>query len=163
LSGNIPLDSQKERSTAKMVIETPLPTDERWIRQLLVLSGLHHEDITPEHLRHFLVLKEKDQVIGSVGLEALGQFGLLRSLAVDPKYRCLGFASLLIEKAEEYAVLLKIENLYLLTMTAEEFFTKRGYQRIERNSAPPPVHRTTEFKNLCPASAVCMVNYLKMK
>lgn len=84
-----------------MVIETPLPTDERWIRQLLVLSGLHHEDMSPEPLRHCLVLKEKDQVIGSVGLETLGQFGLRRSLTVDPKYRCPGFASLLIEKAEE--------------------------------------------------------------
>ena len=140
-----------------MAIEVPLPIDEPWIRQLLILCGLHHDDITPEHLRHFLVLKEKEQVIGLVGVEALGQFGLLRSLAVDPKYRCLGFGSQLIEKAEEYAASLKIEVLYLLTMTTEEFFAKRGYQRIERNSAPSPVHRTTEFKNLCPASAVCMV------
>jgi len=146
-----------------MTIEAPLTKDEPWIRQLLILCGLHQEDITPEHLRHFFVLKEKEQVIGLVGVEALGQFGLLRSLAVDPKYRCLGFASQLIEKAEEYAASLKIEVLYLLTMTAEEFFAKRGYQRIERNSAPSPVHRTTEFKNLCPASAVCMVKYLKMK
>ena len=146
-----------------MTIEAPLPKDETWIRQLLILCELPQEDITPEHLRHFLVLKEKGQVIGLVGVEALGQFGLLRSLAVDPKYRCRGFASQLIGKAEEYAASLKIVALYLLTMTAEGFFAKRGYQRVERNSAPSPVHATTEFKNLCPASAVCMVKYLKMK
>jgi amino-acid N-acetyltransferase len=157
------LDSLKERSTAKIVIETPLPTDEPWIRQLLILCGLYQEDITPEHLRHFFILREKEQVIGLVGVEALGQFGLLRSLAVDPKYRCRGFASQLIEKAEEYAASLKIEALYLLTMTAEGFFAKRGYQRVERNFVPSPLHGTTEFKNLCPASAVCMVKYLKMK
>jgi amino-acid N-acetyltransferase len=148
---------------AKMAIEAPLPKDETWIRQLLILCELPQEDITPEHLRHFLVLKEKGQVIGLVGVEALGQFSLLRSLAVDPEYRCRGFASQLIEKAEEYAASLKIEALYLLTITAEGFFAKRGYQRVERNSAPSPVRGTTEFKNLCPASAVCMVKYLKMK
>ena len=146
-----------------MVIEAPLLTDEPWIRQLLIVCGLPQEDITPEHLRHFLVLKEKGQIIGLVGMEALGQFGLLRSLAVDPEYRCRGFASQLIEKAEEYAASLKIEALYLLTMTAEGFFAKRGYQKVERSSAPSPLHATTEFKNLCPASAVCMVKYLKME
>jgi N-acetylglutamate synthase-like GNAT family acetyltransferase len=121
---------------AKMAIEAPLPKDETWIRQLLILCELPQEDITLEHLRHFLVLKEKGQVIGLVGVEVLGQFGLLRSLVVDPKYRCGGFASQLIEKAKEYAASLKIEALYLLTMTAEGFFAKRGYQRVERNSAP---------------------------
>ena len=61
-----------------MAIEAPLPMDEPWIRQLLILCDLPQEDITPEHLRHFLVLKKKGQVIGLVGVEALGQFGLLR-------------------------------------------------------------------------------------
>lgn len=146
-----------------MLIEASLPTDEPWIRQLLILCELPQEDITSEHLRHFLVLKEKGQVIGLVGVEVLGRFGLLRSLAVDPRYRSRGFASQLVGKAEEYAASLKIETLYLLTMTAERFFAKRGYQKVERNSAPPPVHATTEFKNLCPVSALCMVKYLKMK
>jgi len=86
---------------AKMAIEAPLPKDETWIRQLLILCELPQKDITPEHLRHLLFLKEKGQVIGLVGVKALGQFGLFRSLAVDPKYRCRGFASQLIEKAEE--------------------------------------------------------------
>ena len=146
-----------------MAIEAPLSTDEPWIRQLLILCELPQEDITPEHLRHFLVLKEKAQVIAVVGVEVLGRFGLLRSLAVDPRYRRRGFASQLTEKAEEYAASLKIEALYLLTITAEGFFAKRGYQRVERNSVPSPVCGTTEFKILCPASAVCMVKYLKMK
>jgi amino-acid N-acetyltransferase len=146
-----------------MAIEAPLPTDEPWIRQLLILCELPQADITPEQLRHFLVLKENGQVIGVVGVEVFGRFGLLRSLAVDPRYRRKGFASQLAEKAEEYAASLKIETLYLLTMTAEGFFSKRGYQRLQRNSAPPPVQGTAEFKNLCPISAVCMVKYLKMK
>ncbi len=72
-------------------------------------------------------------------------------------------ASHLAERAEECAASLKIEALYLLTITAEGFFAKRGYHRVERDSAPSSVRETAEFKNLCPASAVCMVKYLKMK
>jgi N-acetylglutamate synthase-like GNAT family acetyltransferase len=56
-----------------MAIEVPLPRDELWIRQLLILCDLPQEDLTPEHLRHFLVLKEKGQVIGLVGVEIISR------------------------------------------------------------------------------------------
>jgi N-acetylglutamate synthase-like GNAT family acetyltransferase len=45
-------------------------------------------------------------------------------------------------------------------MTAEGFFLKRGYQKIERISAPPEIQGTTEFQGLCPVSSVCMVKKL---
>lgn len=121
-----------------MAVEAPFPEDEPRIKQLLLLCELPQEDITPEHLRHFLVLKEKGEVVGVVGVEVLGRFGLLRSLAVDPRWRRRGFGLHLTEKAEEYAASLKIEALYLLTMTAEGFFASRGYQRVERTSVPAP-------------------------
>ncbi|MDH4267841.1 MAG: GNAT family N-acetyltransferase, partial [Deltaproteobacteria bacterium] len=74
---------------------------------------------------------------------------LLRSLAVDPRYRNQGLAFRLKEKAEEYAASLNIEVLYLLTMTAERFFSKRGYQRMARNSVSPQVQEAAEFQSLC--------------
>jgi len=134
--------------------------DEPWVRQLLTVCGLPQEDITPEHFQHFWVLKEKGEILGTVGLELLGRSALLRSLAVDPRFRKRGFASELAKKAEENAASRKVEVLYLLTMTAESFFGKRGYQKIERISAPPEIQETTEFKSLCPASSVCMVKPL---
>lgn len=146
-----------------LTIEAPSSKDELQIRKLLTLCELPQKDITPEGLHHFLVLKEKEKIIGVVGLEVFGPFGLLRSLAVDPKYRSRGFAPRLIERMEAYAVSLNIEILYLLTMTAEGFFAKYGYQKVERKSAPPVIRGTTEFGSLCPISAVCMVKSLKMK
>jgi len=144
-----------------MALEAPFPEDESRVRELLILCELPQEDITPEHLRHFFVLKEKGEIAGVVAVEVLGRFGLLRSLAVDPRWRLRGLAFHLTEEAEEYAASLKIEALYLLTMTAEGFFAKRGYQRVERTSVPPPVQGTAEFRGLCPLTAVCMVKYLK--
>ncbi len=134
--------------------------DEPWIRQLLTLCELPHEDITPQHLSHFWVIKEKGEVLGVIGLEPFGRLALLRSLAVDPRFRKRGFAAQLTKKAEEYAASHKVKELYLLTLTAENFFLKRGYQRIGRNSAPPQIQGTAEFQGLCPVNSVCMVKRL---
>jgi amino-acid N-acetyltransferase len=146
-----------------MTIEAASPMDEPWIRQLLILCGLPQEDITPQHLRHFWVIREKGEAIGVVGLEIFGRLALLRSLAVDPQCRKEGYGSRLIKKGEEYAASLKIEEVYLLTVTAERegFFAKRGYRKIGRNSAPPAIQGTAEFQGLCPVSSVCMVKQLQ--
>ncbi len=140
-----------------MILDSALPMDEPWIRQLLTLCELPHEDITPQHLSHFWVIKEKGEILGVIGLEPFGRLALLRSLAVDPRFRKRGFATQLTKKVEEYAASHKIKELYLLTMTAESFFLKRGYRRIERNSAPLQIQTTMEFQGLCPVSSVCMV------
>jgi len=144
-----------------MIPEPASPMDEPWIRQLLTTCELPHEDITPRHLRHFFVAKEMGQIVGVIGLEVVGRLALLRSLAVDPRYRKRGLASQLTTTAEKYAVSLKIKDLYLLTLTVENFFAKRGYQKIARDSAPPEIQGMAEFQGLCPTSSVCMVKYLR--
>jgi amino-acid N-acetyltransferase len=143
-----------------MDLVTASSGDEPWIRQLLTLCGLPHEDITPEHLRHFWVAKEKGEILGTVGLEIFGRSALLRSLAVDPRFRTRGIASQLVKRAEEVAVSLNIQNLYLLTMTAEGFFRKRGYRKTERTLVPTAVQGAEEFRTLCPASSVCLAKGL---
>ena len=143
-----------------MELEPASPMDEPWIRQLLILCGLPEEDITPEHLRHFWVLKGKGRVVGVVGIEIFGPTALLRSLAVDPGFRGRGLASRLTREAEDYAASQQVEALYLLTVTAEDFFAKRGYRKSSRESAPAALQETAEFRGLCPASSICMVKSL---
>jgi amino-acid N-acetyltransferase len=46
-------------------------------------------------------------------------------------------------------------------MTAEGFFAKQGYCRTARDSAPDEIQETTEFRTLCPATAVCMVKQIE--
>jgi amino-acid N-acetyltransferase len=144
-----------------MNMELASDKDEPWIRQLLNLCGLPDEDITPEHLKHFWVLKDGFQIAGVVGIEILGSIGLLRSLAVQEKFRKGGLGSQLVQKAENHAVSLKLKALYLLTLTADDFFAKRGYRKIARATVPPEVQKTPEFQGICPASSVCMVKFLK--
>ena len=130
------------------------------IKQLLAGCDLIHEDITPDLLEHFLLKWDGARLIAVIGLEVQNRFALLRSLAVDAEYRNRGIATGLVGKIEDYAKSLNLDTLYLLTLTAEAFFIKCGYLRTARDSAPAGIQGTAEFKNLCPASASCLVKHL---
>ena len=135
---------------------------EKQIKQILAASDLQHHDISSSQLPHFIIVKDDNAsaLAGVVGLEPKGDVGLLRSLAVAQAYRRQGLATQLVNKIEEYARSQQVGTLYLLTLTAENFFAGRGYQKADRKSAPDAIQETTEFKSLCPETAVCMKKHL---
>ena len=47
-----------------------------------------------------------------------------------------------------------------MTSTAESFFIKVGFMRVERETVPASVKQSVEFKSACPVSAVCMMKEL---
>jgi amino-acid N-acetyltransferase len=145
-----------------MVFSFASAADEKQIKQLLAASGLEHRDIDPSQLQHFLIANNESALTlcGVIGLELKGSVGLLRSLAVADEYRRQGLASQLVAKIENYARSQKVDTLYLLTLTAEDFFSAKGYHKIVRESAPSALQRTTEFRSLCPQTAVCMKKHL---
>jgi amino-acid N-acetyltransferase len=50
-----------------------------------------------------------------------------------------------------------LENVYLLTETAEEFFLRIGFHVLDREYVPTRIRTSVEFASLCPTSAVAMV------
>jgi amino-acid N-acetyltransferase len=46
--------------------------------------------------------------------------------------------------------------MYLLTTTAETFFSQLGYQHIARALVAPAIKATHEFRDLCPDSSAAM-------
>lgn len=127
---------------------------------LLGAAGLPHEDLTPAHLRDFLLLREGEAVVGAVGLERLGADALLRSLVVRPDQRGRGLGGRLVDAAEARARNEGVTRLWLLTETAAPFFAARGYAPAERDRAPEAIRATAEFAALCPASAACLAKRL---
>jgi amino-acid N-acetyltransferase len=123
---------------------------------LLQAQGLPVSDITGEHLEHFFFVGSDGSPTGLVGLELYGADALLRSLVVAENARGKGWGSTLIDHAEQYAASKGVRSIYLLTTTAEAFFKRLGYERIERSDAPPSIERTREFAGLCPASSAFM-------
>lgn len=131
------------------------PGDQRQIRTLLSNSGLPFQDIQ-EHLSHFIVARNEDELIGCIGLEAHGKHGLLRSLAVIEDYRGNGVASILFDRLLEHARRIGTQDIYLLTTTAAGFFSKRGFQATDRSKAPGEIQVTQEFSSLCPSTSTLM-------
>jgi amino-acid N-acetyltransferase len=127
---------------------------------LLHSQGLPVSDITDEHLEHFFFVGSDGSPTGLVGLELYGTNALLRSLVVGESARNKGLGSTLIVHAEQYAASMSVRSIYLLTTTAEAFFKRLGYERIERSQAPPSIERTREFTSLCPASSAFMMKSL---
>jgi amino-acid N-acetyltransferase len=136
------------------------PRDETAIKQFLETNDLPHQDIEPADLQHFLTARDASVMIGLVGLQINGNCALLRSLAVHLDYRNQGLATGLVDKIEDYARSLNINTLYLLTLTAEDFFSKCGFQKTARATAPAGIQKTAEFRELCPATAAFMTKRL---
>ncbi len=60
-----------------------------------------------------------------------------------------------------YAHRKQIKTLYLLTLTAEGFFSKLGFNNLDRKNVPETLQGTEEFRSLCPDTAVCMVKNIE--
>jgi amino-acid N-acetyltransferase len=131
------------------------PSDLPAIFELLATGKLPTEGVA-EHLDTFVVLESNDSIVGIAGLEIHSSAALLRSLAVSPSHQGRGLATILCGHIEAEAARHGLEQIYLLTETAESFFSKRGYAAISRDSVPPEIASSKEFSELCPQSAVLM-------
>ncbi len=135
------------------------PRDAPAIRALLAACGLPVQDVDTSPVA-FLVAVDAGRVVGLAGLEAHGDAGLLRSLAVAPGHRGTGLGRALARAIEDEARARGLRHLVLLTQTAVAFFASDGYRTIPREDVPAAIRDTVEFRSLCPASATCMTKRL---
>ena len=123
---------------------------------LLKSAGLPTADLTSAAGLQVWVLEEKGSLLGVIALERFGSDALLRSLAVAPDFRRRGFGRDLVARLEHDAEEDGVEQLVLLTETAESFFRSLNYGVIDRRFVSEGLRQSAEFRSLCPASAVCM-------
>ncbi len=122
---------------------------------LLKAAGLPTEDISKD-LENFWIAKTAGNAIGVIGMDLYAPYGLLRSMTVLPEYRNKGIASRLVDQVEQLAKKLDLSELYLITNTAESYFSKKGFQLIMKAELPASVASSEEMNGLCPASSVIM-------
>jgi len=127
---------------------------------LLRGAGLPTADLASAPDLHLWVLESEGSIIGVIGMERFGMYALLRSLAVAPRHRQRGLGHQLVALLERDVQADGIEQLVLLTETAERFFRAVGYEIIDRRHVPEESKQSAEFRSLCPASAVCMTKSL---
>ena len=109
--------------------------------------------IVREGLFLFAIRDAQGAALATIGLELCGEIGLLRSLAVAPNQRQRGLAARLVTFIEQLAQVLQLPALYLLTISAAEYFQRHGYQSLARENTPPAVQQSRQFRELCPEVA----------
>jgi amino-acid N-acetyltransferase len=125
------------------------------IISLLSKSGLPVSDLENSKTE-FIISMDNENLIGCIGIERYEKEGLLRSLAVDPGYRNTGIGAQLLQRLLAYCRQLGIENIHLLTTTAEKYFLSKGFIIAKRVEVPESIKRTLEFTSICPSSSVYM-------
>jgi amino-acid N-acetyltransferase len=142
-------------STLTMEIRAATAGDIETVQALLRECRLPLDGV-PEELESLFVASVDGRIEGVAALELHGRDGLLRSVAVSTGCRRRSLGSRLCDEVERRAQVVGARRLFLLTETAEAFFSRRGYRSIERVLAPAAIASSREFSTLCPASAVLM-------
>lgn len=142
-------------SRSDLLIEAARADDGPAIAALLRTAELPHEDIAG-HLAHFIVARSGGEIVGAIGAEVYGEDALLRSFVVRADLRGAGLGGRLVRELERAAAGWGVRRWWLLTMTVEAFFAKRGFRRVPRGEAPATIAATEEFRGLCPSVAVCL-------
>ena len=109
-----------------------------------------------EHLETTIVARENGAIIGSAALETYADGALLRSVAVAPERQHHGLGRQLTDAAIGIARALGVPAVYLLTTTAERYFPRFGFERVDRQDVPESVRASVEFTSACPSSAIVM-------
>ncbi|MBO9681788.1 MAG: GNAT family N-acetyltransferase [Flavisolibacter sp.] len=121
---------------------------------LLKKNNLPTEDLDPG--KQLFVVEEGDNVIATVAVEYNYTDALLRSLSVSPEKRNSGIGAELVQFIEDYVQKQGVQTVYLLTTTAADFFSKRGYTIIDRNNVPDFIKNTSEYSVICSSSSTIM-------
>ncbi len=127
---------------------------------LLSAEKLPTSDL-PESLENFSVIIENGGLVAAIGLEIYGSYGLLRSLVVRPDSRHQNIGGKLITQIENLAAAQKLKAIFLLTETAPDYFSHKGYHIITRAEMPVEVRQSSEFSHVCPQTAIAMKKNLE--
>ncbi len=141
-------------------LRTASATDLEAVFGLLDRSGLPTAGVA-DNFSQFLVAEADGRLVGVVGLELYGQSALLRSAAVEESWRGSGVGRVLVERALDLARERGIDDVYLLTTTAEHYFPKFGFVCVRRDEVAQGVRSSVEFQTACPASATAMRKHVQ--
>jgi amino-acid N-acetyltransferase len=114
-----------------------------------------------EAFSHFVVAESEGRLVGAVGLEIYGASALLRSVVVEDSWRGTGVGRKMIENALDEAKQRGIDDVFLLTTTAEHYFPRFGFTCVDRQAVAAGVQVSVEFQGACPATAVIMRKELR--
>jgi amino-acid N-acetyltransferase len=125
------------------------------IERLLVAAELPVDGVA-DAVGEFLVVEDAGEVVAAAGIERHGGDALLRSVVVDASARGRGIARRLVDAALARASAAGAGDVYLLTTTADAWFARLGFVRVDRDQVPAGIRASAEFASICPTTAAVM-------
>jgi amino-acid N-acetyltransferase len=127
------------------------------VKNLLDAAHLPLDGLEEQFGESYAVAEAGNEIVGAEGIEVYERSGLLRSAVVHPDWRGRGIGDALTRDRLEWARRAGLERVYLLTTTAESYFPRFGFTRVDRAAAPQEIRESREFASACPATAALMV------
>ena len=138
------------------IIRAAKPDDLDAVEDALLASELPLNGLRDQFGDGYAVAEVNGELIGVEGIEVYGTDGLLRSAAVVSAWRGKGVGDALTRDRIEWARRRGLKSLYLLTMTAGDYWPRFGFRRADRDVAPVAMRQSPEFTDACPATALFM-------
>jgi len=143
-----------------MQIRDAVNSDLSVVASLLEASDLPVDGVR-ENFSNFIVAENESGIAGVIGFEKFDSIALLRSAVVSPAHRGSGVGQRLVEELLNRAEKSGVEQVYLLTTTAERYFLRFGFARTTRAAVPDSVKASAEFQGACPDTATVMTRHTR--
>ncbi len=108
------------------------------------------------HIDDFFVATLDGGIIGIAGTEMRGSVALLRSVSIDAAHQNGGLGSRLVRHVLADAAARGVQDIYLLTTGAADYFPRLGFAVARREDVPTALLASAEFQGACPCSAKLM-------
>ena len=123
-----------------------------------LVAALEEAELPTEDLaedgRSFFAFETDGRRVGYAGFELYGEDVLLRSVVILPEVRGRGYGREVTKETLARAYELGARQAYLLTTTAESFFEREGFARIDRAIAPAAILATKQATTICATAAL---------
>lgn len=134
--------------SASLTLRPANETDLEAISSLLRANGLPLDGVS-DCIEDFIVADLNGEIVGSIAIERYDHYGLLRSAAVSTSARGKGIGATLVQRILDDAKRMGVTDVYLLTETAQDYFPRFGFDRIDRSVIPPALNESAELKGAC--------------
>lgn len=142
---------ERVNPTARAAAGPDLPHIASMLHAAGLISGAARE-----RLGRTVVAEAERRPIATAAWEVIDDAALLRSVVVDEPVRKSGTGTLVVAAALRRILQAGIRDVYLVTESAEGFFSRCGFRRIERDLLPEGMASHPQVTRECPTSAPAM-------
>lgn len=127
----------------------------RWMNEIIEECNFSAEGLFDDNVHLYSI--DQGAVPACMGaLIQEGDIALLRTVGNRKRVRKYGMGKLMVWHILAEAQWKKLKTIYLLTDTAEKFFTKLGFETIDRSELPEVLDKNHFVQNVCSQSSKVM-------